>query len=71
MYQRWYKRRLKEKKMPLPGSKREKKMLQEIQTPEAPAPRRTRASVKPAFLQEVVEPEIQVEQNVEDDSEEE
>lgn len=70
MYQRWYTRKLKENKMPLPGSKREKKMLAELQTNEAPAPR-ARTRVRPAFLQEVVEPEVQVEENAEVDTEEE
>jgi hypothetical protein len=68
MYQRWYPRKLKEVNMPLPGSKREKQMLAEMEPKPAP---RTRTRVKPAFLQEVVEPEVQVEENAEDDSEEE
>ena len=68
MYQRWYKTRLKEIRMPLPGSQREKQMLAEIEPKPAP---RTRTRVKPAFLQEVVEPEVQVEENAEVDTEEE
>ena len=54
--------------MPLPGSKREKQMLE--QNKPAPAPR-ARTKVKPSFLQEVVEPEVQVEERAEEESEEE
>ena len=54
--------------MPLPGSKREKQMLAEMEPKPAP---RTRTRVKPALLQEVVEPEVQVEENAEVDTEEE
>jgi hypothetical protein len=73
MYQRWYKRKLKEKEMPLPDSKRAKRMLAELVTNEAPKTKRTRrtatvteSTIKPAFLQEVVEPENQI---PEDDAE--
>ena len=73
MYQRWYPRKLKEVNMPLPGSKREKQMLAEMEPKPAP---RTRTRVKPAFLQEVVEPEVHMpndadgEVEAEDDTEE-
>jgi len=46
--------------MPLPGSKREKQVLQEIVT-EAPV----EVAPEPVFLQEVVEPEIQIPEEVE------
>ena len=62
--------------MPLPDSKRAKQMLAEIVTNEAPKPKRARrtasvrtestSTIKPAFLQEVVEPENQI---PEDDAE--
>lgn len=53
--------------MPLPGSKREKDMLEQLKP--APAPKaRTRRS---SFLQEIVEPENMVPAQEEEETEEE
>lgn len=54
--------------MPLPGSKREKAMLEQLKP--APAPKTTRTR-KSSFLQEIVEPENMVPQEVEEKTEEE